>query len=101
MSVFERGKKKLNKLLSFSLSLFRKYSQVLAGMLTHISLMAVAVETSILVKVRLYRESGIFFGINVIDGILSLYINGDSEISCGDYPNVYNDDSKAMHGTAT
>lgn len=43
--------------------------------------MAVAVDTSILVKVKLSRESGIIFDTNVTDGILSLYLNGDSDIS--------------------
>ena len=67
-------------------------------MLTQISLMAVAVDTSILVKVKLSRESGIIFGTNVTDGILSLYLNGDSDISWGDYPKIYNDDRKTKHG---
>jgi len=43
--------------------------------------MAVAVDTSILVKVKLCREYGIFWGTNVTDGILSLYLNGDNDIS--------------------
>jgi hypothetical protein len=60
-----------------------------------------AVDTSTLVKVKLCRQSGIFFDTNVIDGILSLYLNVDSEISRGDYPKIYNDDSKATRGKVT
>jgi hypothetical protein len=94
LSVFE----KKTEQITVSLSLFRKYWQVLAGMLTQISLMAAAVDTSILVKVKLSRESGIIFGTNVADCIPSLYLNGDSDISWGDYPKTYNDDSKTTHG---
>jgi len=60
--------------------------------------MAVAVDTSILVKVKLCREYGIFWGTNVTDGILSLYLNGDNDISWGDYLKIYNNDSKTTHG---
>jgi hypothetical protein len=60
--------------------------------------MTVAVHTSTLVKVKLCLQSDIYFGTNVIDGILSLYLTGDSEISCGDYPKIYNDGSKITRG---